>query len=71
MAKWVRFEKSIWGLSASIVMFNKVSFYCGNMDHWAVAIEVSHHDRSLTFKLFNLYAGVEIYHKALDNEDEN
>lgn len=69
MAKWIKFNKSSWGLSASILVFDRISFYCGNMDHWAIGIEINLHDRSLTFKLFNLYTGFEIYHRNVDKDD--
>ncbi len=67
MAKWIKFRKSVWGLSASVVMFDKISFYCGTLDHWGIGIELSFYDRSLTFKLLNLYAGFEIYHKLIED----
>jgi hypothetical protein len=44
-------------------MFNKVCFYAGKTDHWGIGVEVNFYDRSLTFEIFNLYAGVEIWHK--------
>ena len=63
MGKWIRIEKSLWGLSNSIVMFNKICFYIGRSEHWGIGIKINFYDRSLTFEIFNLYAGVEIWHK--------
>lgn len=60
--KWIRFERSQWGLSASIVLFNAVSFYAGKTDHWGIGADINFYDRSLTFEIFNLYAGIEIWH---------
>lgn len=64
MAKWFRFEKSSWGLSASIVMFNKVCFYAGKTDHWGIGANINLYDWSLNFEIFNCYTGVEIWHKV-------
>lgn len=63
MSKWIKFEKSSWGLSVAIVIFNKVAFYAGQTDHWGIGFNVNLYDRSITFEILNLYAGVEIFHK--------
>ena len=62
MTKWIKFSKSYWGLSASLVLFDKVCFYAGKTDHWGIGAEINFHDRSLTFEILNVYAGVEIWH---------
>lgn len=62
MSKWIRFEKSSWGLSAAIVMFNTVAFYFGRTDHWGIGVNINFYDRSMTLEMLNLYAGFEIYH---------
>jgi hypothetical protein len=62
MTKWIKTDKSLWGLSAAIVFFNKVSFYAGKSESWGIGIKASPYDRSLTFEIFNLYLGVEIWH---------
>lgn len=63
MAKWIKVEKSSWGLSAAIVMFDKIAFYIGRTDHWGIGANVNFYDRSFTIEIFNLYAGFEIWHK--------
>lgn len=65
VSKWIRFEKSSWNFAANVVIFDKIVLYAGRMDHWAIGVELSFYDRSLTFKILNLYAGIEIYHKPL------
>jgi hypothetical protein len=69
MAKWIRFESSSWGLSASIVFFNKVCLYAGKTDHWGIGAEVNFYDRSLTLEILNLYTGIEIWHSKNKAED--
>jgi hypothetical protein len=56
-------EKSPFGLSIAFVFFNTVSFYFGRTDHWGIGAEISLYDRSITFEILNLYAGVEVYHR--------
>jgi hypothetical protein len=63
MAKWVRIDKSSWGFSRSIVILNKVCIYAGKTDDWGISAAISFYDRSLTFKILNLYTGIEIWHK--------
>ena len=61
--KWIKFSKSYWGLSASLVLFDKVCFYAGKTDHWGIAAEINFYDRSISFEIFNLYAGFEVWRK--------
>jgi hypothetical protein len=60
--KWMRAERGVLGLSYSLTFFDKVSFYIGRSDYWGVAVDVSFYDRSLTFRLLNIYFGVEVWH---------
>jgi hypothetical protein len=69
MSKWIKFEKSSWGFSAAIVMFNKVSFYCGRTDHWGIGANINFYDRSISFEILNLYAGVEVWHSSSDDTE--
>lgn len=62
MKKWIKIQKDSWNLSGSIVMFNKIDFYAGRSDSWGISIELSIYDRSITFKIFNLYMGMQIYY---------
>lgn len=62
MKNWIKFEKSSWGLSNSIVLFNKICLYAGRTDDWGISAAVSFYDRSLTIKALNLYTGIEIWH---------
>ena len=67
MSKIIRFEKSQWGLSATIVMFDTIAFYAGTTDHWGIGMNINLYERSFTMEIFNLYAGFEIYHKAISD----
>jgi predicted membrane-bound dolichyl-phosphate-mannose-protein mannosyltransferase len=60
--KWIKLERGVLGLSRNLVFFDKVNFYIGRSDYWGVAIDVSFYDRSLTFRLLNLYIGVEVWY---------
>ena len=71
MGKWLRFERSSWGLSASIVLFNTICIYAGRTDHWGIGFGINLYDRSLTFEIFNLYTGIEIWHSNNKAEDLN
>jgi hypothetical protein len=57
-----RFERHDWMQSMALVLFDKVSFYAGRSDSWGIGIELSFYDRSLTFRLLNIYFGVEVWH---------
>ena len=70
MAKWIKFEKGDWGFSASMTVANKVSFFIGTADSWGISAKISFYDQSLVLQILNLYTGFEIYHRAVDNEDE-
>jgi hypothetical protein len=63
MSKWIKFERGVFGLSASAIMFDKIVFYVGRSDSWGIGLKYCHYDRSLTFEIFNLYAGIEILHR--------
>ena len=58
--KWIKFERGVFGLSASAILFDKIVFYAGRSDSWGISAEVCFYDRSITFKILNLYTGVEI-----------
>jgi hypothetical protein len=60
MSKWIKLERGVFGLSASATMFDKIVFYAGRSDSWGISIEVSFYERSLTFKILNLYVGLEV-----------
>lgn len=61
MSKWIRLDKSPWGLSVAVVFFNKVCLYAGKTDHWGIGANISLYDRSLTLELLNLYTGIEVW----------
>jgi len=63
MSKWIEIKKSPWGLSGSLVLFNTVCFYVGRSDDWGISAAINLYDRSITFKILNLYMGIEIWHK--------
>ena len=66
MSKWIKLERGVFGLSASATIFDKIVFYVGRSDSWGIGLKYSHYDRSLTFEIFNLYTGIEIYRRELD-----
>lgn len=61
MTKWIKIDKSLWGLSAAIVFFDKVSLYVGRSESWGIGFKVSLYDKSITFEILNLYVGIEIW----------
>ena len=64
MSKWIKFERGVFGLSASAIMFDKIVFYAGRSDSWGISAEISFYDRSFTIKILNLYTGIEILRSA-------
>lgn len=64
MSKWIKLERGVYGLSASATLFNKIVFYAGRSDSWGISAEVCLYDRSITFKILNLYMGAELYHSS-------
>jgi hypothetical protein len=66
MGKYIEFTKSWSGLSASMTVMNKVSFYAGSSDKWALGFQISFYDRSFTLDFLKWYVGFEIWHKAID-----
>jgi hypothetical protein len=69
MTKWIKIDRSLWGLSAAIIFFDKVSVYAGKSESWGIGVKVSFYDRSLTFEILNLYMGIEIFHKNYSEYD--
>jgi hypothetical protein len=67
MKKWIRFDKSSWGLSGSIVIFDTICIYAGRTDHWGIAAAINFYDRSISFEILNLYMGIEVWHSEKPN----
>jgi tRNA(Ser,Leu) C12 N-acetylase TAN1 len=67
--KWIKVERSEWNLSVEIVLFDKILLYAGRADSWGIEVDLSFYDRSLTFKILNLYTGIAILHsdKSLES----
>jgi len=63
MSNWIKFEKSAWNLGGHAVLFDKIVLYVGRTDHWGISFDVNFYDRSMTFEILNLYAGIEISRK--------
>jgi hypothetical protein len=61
--KNVEFKKNDWMQSVSLTLFNKVNFYAGTSDHWAISIEYHYWDRSLTFQFLKFYTGFEVWYE--------
>ena len=70
MSKWIKFSKHSWGLSRSIVIFDKINFYAGVTDHWGIGFDINFYDRALTFEILCWYFGVEIFHKDYDLDSD-
>jgi hypothetical protein len=49
-----------------MTVMNKVSFYAGSSDRWALGFQISFYDRSFTLDFLKWYVGFEIWHKAID-----
>ena len=60
--KWIRLDRGAFGFSYNLNFFDKINFYVGRSDYWGIAVDVSFYDRSLTFRLLNIYVGVEVWH---------
>ena len=69
MGKYIEFTKSWSGLSVSMTVMNKVSFYAGSSDRWALGFQISFYDRSFTLDFLKWYAGFEIWHKVPKSND--
>lgn len=63
MEKWIKFDKSPFGMYGAIILFDKVALYAGKTDHWGISFDVNFYDRSVTFEILNLYAGIEVFHR--------
>jgi hypothetical protein len=63
MNKIVKFEKSPFGVAVYVSFFNRVHFYTGFADVWALGFEIDFHAKSFTFNILNVYFGVEIWYK--------
>jgi len=68
--KWIKVTNNSWSESIDVVFFGRLMFYAGLTDHWGIGIEYCHYDRSLTFKIFKLYTGVEFLHKSIPEDQE-
>ena len=66
MAKWIKYEKAWHGISAEVILFDKILLYAGKTDHLGIGINIGIYDRSLTFEIFNLYTGIAILHKGFN-----
>jgi len=64
VSKWINVYKTIWGFSINLTLFDKINFYAGRRDSWGIGIDVSFYDRSITFEIFNLYMGVEVWYST-------
>lgn len=64
MTKWIKVDKDPWGTYVVVALFNKIAFYAGQTDHWGIGANINLYDRSITFEIFNLYAGAEVWHSA-------
>jgi hypothetical protein len=67
VSKWIKYHESSIGISAAIEIFNRVVIYWGSSDHWGIGANINLYERSITFEILNLYAGIEIYHKDMDD----
>ena len=63
MGNFIKFDKSSWGFSGGILLFNKIYLVAGISEAWGIGIKLNFYDRSLIFEIFNLYAGIEIWHR--------
>ena len=61
--KWIKFEKGWHGLSANLIIKDKIELYAGQSDTWSIAAGFNLYDRSLTLQIFNLYIGIAVWHK--------
>ena len=59
MSKWIKYHESSLGISAAIVILDRIVIYWGRTDHWGIGSNVNLYERSITFEILNLYAGIE------------
>lgn len=65
MSKWIKYHESSLGISAAIVILDRIIIYWGRTDHWGIGANVNLYERSITFEILNLYIGVEIFRKVI------
>lgn len=66
MSKWIKYHESSLGISAAIVIRDRIIIYWGRTDHWGIGLDYNHYERAITFEILNLYAGVEIVRRFPD-----
>lgn len=66
MSKWIKYHESSFGISAAIVIRDRIIIYWGRSDHWGIGFDYNHYERAITFEILNLYAGVEIVRRFPD-----
>lgn len=64
--RWIKVTSNDWEESIDVVFFGRLRFYAGRSDHWGIGAAYCHYDRSLTFEIFKLFAGVEFFYKSID-----
>ena len=66
----IKFRKNGYpGLSAAVVINEKVRLYAGVTDHWGFAVSLNLYDNSFTIEVLRWYFGIEVWHR-IDDEDE-
>lgn len=60
--KVFKFEKGQLGLSASLVIKDKVQLYAGKSSSFGISATYDHYDRSITLQILNLYMGLCVWH---------
>ena len=63
MNKWIKIRKYAWTLGGQVEIFDRIVFYAGTTDHWGIGFNVNFYDRAITFEIFNLYFGVEVWRR--------
>jgi hypothetical protein len=60
--KLFKFEKGWHGLSASLLINNKVQLYAGKASSFGISATYDHYDRSVTLQILNLCMGLSVWH---------
>lgn len=69
MKKHIKVIKSYLGTSVSIVFFDKINIFLGRTDSIGIGINYCTYEKSLTFEILNLYAGIEVWNKEVWPEE--
>ena len=63
---WFEYEKSTWGISATLTIFGRVAISFGKTEHWGISANICFYDRSINLEILNLWFAIEVYRKDIN-----